>query len=144
MNVQGILKQKASTAVVTLEPGASVADAARVLSEKRIGAIVVSSDGATVEGIVSERDVVRELGRRGPSCMSDTIAQIMTANPTVCALSDKSDDLFGVMTAGRFRHLPVVENGALVGLISIGDVVAARLSQMAMENSALQGMIMGN
>ena len=144
MNVQGILKQKNSNVVMTLKPGATVAEAAKMLSEKRIGAVVVSDDGIAVSGILSERDIVRELGVRGPACMSDTIGKIMTKDPIGCGLQDSSDDVFAKMTTGRFRHLPVLDDGKMIGLISIGDVVAARLAEMAMENDALQGMIMGN
>lgn len=143
MLVSHILKSKSDDGVVTLQPGTTVAKLAEVLSERRIGAIVISQDGRVVQGIVSERDVVRELGRRGPACLTDAVESLMTAKVTTCGRSDSADQVLAVMTEGRFRHLPVVEAGQMVGLISIGDVVKARLAELAMENSALEGMIKG-
>lgn len=144
MRVHQILNSKSDNSVVTVAPGTSVEDAAKLLSERRIGAVIVSASGKTADGILSERDVVRELGKRGASCMADKVESIMTANPISCAMSEDSEDLFRKMTEGRFRHLPVVENGEMVGLISIGDVVKALLSTLSMEKDALQGMIMGH
>jgi CBS domain-containing protein len=143
MLVSHILKSKSDDGVVTLQPGTTVAKLAEVLSARRIGAIVISQDGRVVEGIVSERDVVRELGRRGPACLADRVESLMTAKVMTCARADSADQVLAVMTEGRFRHMPVVEEGHMVGLISIGDVVKARLSELAMENSALEGMIKG-
>jgi CBS domain-containing protein len=143
MLVSQILKSKSDDGVVTLPPGTSVGKVAETLSLRRIGAIVISKDGKKVAGIVSERDIVRELGRRGPACMSDTVDSIMTSKVTTCARTDKADDVLQRMTDGRFRHLPVVEAGQMVGLISIGDVVKARLSELSMEKDALEGMIKG-
>lgn len=143
MRVQQILKSKDSNDVITVEASSSVEDAAKLLSSRRIGAVIVSSDGETAHGILSERDIVRELGRKGAACMSQKVDTIMTANPVSCGLEDSSDDVFRKMTEGRFRHLPVVTEGKMVGLISIGDVVKALLSELEMEKDALQGMIMG-
>ncbi len=143
MLVNHILKLKSDDGVVTLPPGTTVAKLAEVLSTRRIGAIVVSQDGRVVAGIVSERDVVRELGRRGPACLTDTVESLMTTKVTTCARSDTADMVLATMTEGRFRHMPVVENGQMIGLISIGDVVKARLSELSMENVALEGMIKG-
>ncbi|MBI1171237.1 CBS domain-containing protein [bacterium] len=143
MLVSHILKSKSDDGVVTVAPGATVAQVAELLSSRRIGAIVVSHDGRAVEGIVSERDVVRELGRRGPACLTDRVESLMTARVTTCARNDTAHDVLTRMTEGRFRHLPVVEGGHMVGLISIGDVVKARLSELAMEKDALEGMIKG-
>jgi CBS domain-containing protein len=143
MLVSQILKSKSDDGVITMPPGTTVAHLAEMLSTRRIGAIVISRDGKRVDGIVSERDVVRELGRRGPACLGDTVEAIMTASVTICARDDRADDVLQRMTDGRFRHLPVVEAGQMVGLISIGDVVKARLSELAMENDALEGMIKG-
>lgn len=144
MLVHQILKSKADTGVMTLKPTATVSEAASLLSEKRIGTIVVSTSGTTPDGILSERDIVRELGKRGVGCMTDTVGDLMTPNPTTCAPNDSADRVLEMMTEGRFRHLPVVQDGAMIGLISIGDVVKARLSELAMEKSALEGMIMGH
>jgi CBS domain-containing protein len=143
MLVSQILKSKDDAGVVTLPPGTTVAKVAEMLSSRRIGAVVVSRDGKLVDGIVSERDVVRELGRRGPACLGDAVDGIMTAKVTTCTRDDRADDVLQRMTDGRFRHLPVVEAGLMVGLISIGDVVKARLSELSMEKDALEGMIKG-
>ena len=143
MLVSQILKTKSDDGVVTLPPGTTVAQLAEMLSSRRIGAVVISRDGKAVDGIVSERDVVRELGRRGPVCLGDTVETIMTARVTTCAREDRADDVLQRMTDGRFRHLPVVEAGQMIGLISIGDVVKARLAELSMEKDALEGMIKG-
>lgn len=143
MRVQQILQQKQTNTVETVRPGSTVEDAAKLLSSKRIGAVIVSADGERADGIVSERDIVRELGTKGAACMAQTVDSIMTRNPVTCGLEDRSDEIFRKMTEGRFRHLPVVDDGKMVGLISIGDVVKTQLSQLEMEKDALQGMIMG-
>ena len=143
MLVSQILKGKPTQGVITVAPGSSLSDAAALLSEKRIGAVVVSGDGETVEGILSERDIVRELGKRGPDCMADTVDSIMTRNVYGCKPADSADLILQTMTAKRFRHIPVMEGTRLVALISIGDVVAARLSELQLEKDALTGMIMG-
>lgn len=143
MLVSQILKSKSDDGVVTLPPGTTVAKLAETLSARRIGAVVISLDGKQVSGIVSERDVVRELGRRGPACLGDAVDGIMTARVTTCTSHDKADDVLQRMTDGRFRHLPVVEDGVMIGLISIGDVVKARLSDLEHEKDALEGMIKG-
>ena len=143
MLVSQILKSKSDDAVVTLPPGTTVAHIAEVMSSRRIGAVVISRDGKRVDGIVSERDIVRELGKRGPACLSDTAEHLMTAKVMICTRGDMANDVLQRMTDGRFRHLPVVEGDQMVGLISIGDVVKARLSELAMENDALEGMIKG-
>ena len=105
--------------------------------------MVVSSNGKTALGILSERDIVRELAKSGPDCLRTPIASIMTAEIVGCGLSDTSDGVLAAMTAGRFRHMPVVEAGEMVGLISIGDVVKAQLSELEMEKTALEDMIKG-
>ncbi|MEV8466738.1 CBS domain-containing protein [Fluviibacterium sp. DFM31] len=143
MRVHQILKSKSDDVVVTIKPGTSVEAAAQLLAEKRIGAVIVSEDGEVPAGILSERDIVRELGKRGASCMSDMVDDMMTADPISCTMNEDSSEVFQKMTEGRFRHLPVVEDGKMVGLISIGDVVKAQLSTLSMEKDALQGMIMG-
>jgi CBS domain-containing protein len=143
MLVSQILKSKRDDGVVFVPPGTTIGRAAEILSSRRIGALVISSDGKTLAGILSERDVVRELGRRGAACLGDTVETIMTARVTTCSRTDKADDVLARMTAGRFRHLPVIEDNHMVGLISIGDVVKARLDELAMEKDALEGMIKG-
>lgn len=143
MLVSQILKSKSDGGVITMPAGTTVAAIAEVLSSRRIGAIVISPDGKKLVGIVSERDVVREIGRRGPVCLNDPVETIMTAKVVSCSRGDQADDLMQKMTDGRFRHLPVIEGGELIGLISIGDVVKARLSELSMEKDALEGMIKG-
>ncbi len=143
MLVQQILAGKANTDVLTVRPDSLVSDAVKILSDKRIGTVVVSADGAAPDGILSERDIVRELGKRGPSCLDEAVSGMMTPRPITCGVGDSADEVLATMTEGRFRHLPVVRDGAMIGLISIGDVVKARLSELAMEKDALEGMIKG-
>jgi CBS domain-containing protein len=143
MLVSQIVRNKVGGGVVTLQPGATLQEAAKVLGEKRIGAVVISGDGTSVAGILSERDIVRELGRKGPSCLDQKVDTIMTRDVYGCAPDDHADLVLQTMTAKRFRHLPVMEGDKMVGLISIGDVVAARLSELQLEKDALTGMIMG-
>jgi CBS domain-containing protein len=144
MLVSHILKLKADDGVVTIGPEASVADAANMLSTRRIGSVVVSSDNKTALGILSERDIVREIGKRGAVCLTETVESMMTKKLVTCTSSDRADTILSKMTEGRFRHMPVVENGEMVGLVTLGDVVKARLSELSMEKDALQGMIMGH
>lgn len=143
MLVSQILKSKPTGGVITILPETSVADAVGVLSEKRIGALIVSQDGKTPVGIISERDIVRELGRRGLACMTDKVSALMTTDLVTCEGDCLTDEVLGRMSEGRFRHMPVMEAGAMIGLISIGDVVKARLDELSNENNALQDMIMG-
>ena len=144
MLVHQIVKSKSDDAVVTVVPGSSIASAAKVLAERRIGTVVISTDGIRAEGILSERDIVRELARKGGSILQDPVESHMTAKLVTCPREDKADDILSRMTEGRFRHMPVVEDGQLIGLITLGDVVKARLTELAMEKDALQGMIMGH
>ena len=144
MQVAQILKSKGTDGVVTVKPGTAISEVAAILAEKRIGTVIVSSDGATAEGILSERDIVRELAAHGAGCLSDAVDAYMTRKLVTCGRGDSADDVLGKMTEGRFRHMPVVEEGRMVGLITLGDVVKARLSELAMEKDALEGMIMGH
>ncbi len=144
MLVSQILKTKQLHDVVTVPPTLTVSEASRILSEKRIGTVVVSSDGKTADGILSERDIVREIGARGAGCLTYQVENLMTSKLVTCSSSDQADDVLKKMTDGRFRHMPVVEDGELRGLISLGDVVKAKLMELAMEKDALEGMIMGH
>ncbi len=144
MRVSQILKSKASNGVLTIGPDLPVSEAARLLSAKKIGSLVVTKDGTHAIGILSERDIVREIGKRGPGCLEDMVSDMMTRNPVTCTNGDTADEVLSRMTAGRFRHMPVVEGDEMVGLITLGDVVKARLSELAMEKDALEGMIMGH
>jgi CBS domain-containing protein len=145
MLVSQIIKSKAMEGVLTLTSEASVSDAAAIMSDKRIGTIVISDDGGkTAAGILSERDIVRNLGKMGAACMTQSVGEMMTKKLVTCSPSDGSDAVLATMTDGRFRHMPVIEDGILVGLISIGDAVKARLAELAMERDALEGMVMGH
>lgn len=143
MRIERILNDKGGD-VVTVTPGASVAEAAKLLSERRIGALIVCEKGQPPQGILSERDIVRELGQSGPGCLDREVSTMMTSSLKTCAPGDGLDDVLGLMTEGRFRHMPVMKDGSMVGLVSIGDVVKARLGELSMERDALQGMVMGH
>ncbi|UWQ16216.1 CBS domain-containing protein [Jannaschia sp. M317] len=144
MFVTQILAQKATKGVLTIDPTATIADAVAELSARRIGALVVSGDGRRAQGILSERDIVRELGKSGGEVLKRTVGDLMTRNLQTCAPGERSDGVLARMTDGRFRHMPVEEDGLLVGLISLGDVVKARLSEVSMEKDALEAMIGGH
>ena len=144
MQVLQILKTKKDDSVTTVAPGTSVAEVAEILSARRIGALIISRDGRHVDGIVSERDVVRELGRRGAGVLSLPVDDIMTKNAIGCTRTDTTAEVMERMSKGGFRHMPVMEGEEMVGLISIRDVIAARLSELHVEKEALTGMIMGN
>ena len=144
MTVQNILKSKNNDSVVTVKSGTLVSDAAKILAEKRIGTVVISDDGVSAQGILSERDIVRELAANGAACLNKPVDAYMTSKLVTCTRQDKADDILAQMTEGRFRHMPVVEDGKMVGLVTLGDVVKARLNEVAMERNALEGMIMGH
>ncbi|TVP71739.1 MAG: CBS domain-containing protein [Rhodobacteraceae bacterium] len=143
MLVSQIIRNKPQQGVTTLAPGTTLLDAAQLLAEKRIGAVVVSSDGHKVDGILSERDIVREIGKRGSGVLDVNVETVMTRNVFGCSPEDNADLVLQTMTQKRFRHLPVMQDGKMVALISIGDVVAARLAELELEKDALTGMIMG-
>ncbi|MGR3598992.1 MAG: CBS domain-containing protein [Heliomarina sp.] len=145
MLVQQILNSKATTGVLTVSPDAKVSEAAKVLADNRIGSVVVSADGGkTAAGILSERDIVRELAAHGKDCLDAPTKKYMTTKVVTCTSQTSAQELLSQMTEGRFRHMPVVEDGKLIGLVTIGDVVKAQLSELAMEKQALEGMIMGH
>lgn len=143
MNVTQMLKQKGSTKVETVEPHTTVAEAAAVLSERRIGAVVVRGPGGEIAGIVSERDIVRMLGRDGAAVLTQPVTSLMTARVETCTLRDTTSSVMERMSHGRFRHMPVVEGGQMVGLLSIGDVVKARIAEIEHDNQAMAGMLSG-
>ncbi|SDD78305.1 CBS domain-containing protein [Ruegeria marina] len=144
MLVQAILKSKASNEVVTVPASATVSEAAAILAEKRIGTVVVSDDGKTALGIFSERDIVRELAASGSGCLTQNVSAYMTVNVVTCTVDVTAQSVLAQMTEGRFRHMPVVEGDKLIGIVTLGDVVKAQLSELAMEKDALEGMIMGH
>lgn len=144
MIVQEILKAKQGIdGVLCLSPDAKVSEAVAIMAEKRIGTVVVSAGDNSPDGILSERDIVRAMGKSGAGCVDQAVSALMTPNPVTCSPADTGEQVLHAMTEGRFRHLPVVEDGKMVGLISIGDVVKARLAELAMERDALEGMIRG-
>lgn len=143
MTVTAILQQKGSRAVRTIRPDAAMSECVRLLAHHRIGALVVSSDGARVEGIISERDVVRVLAEQGASCLSRTVSSVMTVEVATCSAAERALDILTRMTEGRFRHMPVLRDGKLDAFLSIGDVVKYRLSEIEMEKAALEDMIKG-
>jgi CBS domain-containing protein len=142
MNVAGILRAK-GTSVVTIRSDATVAELVRGLRDARIGAMVVSDDGRAVDGIVSERDVVRGLAERGVSVLDAKVADVMTRQVVTCAANDSVKQLMSDMTRRRVRHLPVVQDGALIGIVSIGDVVKNRLEEMETEANVLREAYIG-
>lgn len=145
MLVQAILKSKATDGVVTVKPSATVSEASKILAEKRIGTVIVSDDGGqTAKGILSERDVVRELAASGSGCLNEPVSSYMTKELVTTTRQATVQDIMSRMTEGRFRHMPVVEDGKLIGIVTLGDVVKAQLAELAMEKDALQGMIMGH
>jgi CBS domain-containing protein len=140
MKIREVIAGKAIKDVVTIRPDATVRELLALLARHNIGAAVVSSDGTTVDGIVSERDIVRRLnGNEG--ALGDTVAQIMTSEVKTCDASSSLDDIRKTMTEGRFRHLPVCEDGNLVGVISIGDVVKAYIDQVEFERDQLDSYV---
>jgi CBS domain-containing protein len=142
--VYQILKSKSDGAVVTVKSGSLVSEAAKILSDRKIGTVVISQTGKDAKGILSERDIVRAIANSGASCLMDKVDTYMTSKLVTCSRDESADNVLKMMTEGRFRHMPVVEAGDMVGLITIGDVVKARLSELAMEKDALEGMIMGH
>jgi CBS domain-containing protein len=142
MNVESILKMKGSS-VVTVPPEAGLMETVEMLRTRKIGAVVVSGDGRTVDGILSERDVVRALGARGKAALDAPVRTAMTDTVVTCRRSDSVETVMSRMTEGRFRHVPVIEDGALAGMISIGDVVKARLEELSAEAEQLKEFIAG-
>ena len=141
MTIKTILQQKGSK-VFSVGPETTLGDVARELSERRIGAGVIL-DGERLIGILSERDVGRRVGKRGADALSETVGEVMTRKVEVCSMDDSIGSVMSRMTESRFRHMPVMDGDTMEGLISIGDVVKARLSELAMEKDALEGMIKG-
>jgi CBS domain-containing protein len=140
MRVSGILAAKGAT-VATVAPTATVGDAADQLRLRGVGALVVSADGRRVDGIVSERDLVRRLAERGALMLSEPVSAVMTASVRTCTPDDHVDELMRVMTEHRMRHLPVVVDGVLSGIVSIGDVVKWRVTELEDEARHLHDYI---
>lgn len=140
MTVKTILAAKGGE-VITIDPTATIAAAANLLSEHRIGALLVLGPDHRVAGILSERDIVRALAKQGPSALDESVSQVMTRKVVTCNPTDTIGDIMEQMTAGKFRHVPVLEQGRLVGIISVGDVVKQRLGEMERESAAMREYI---
>jgi CBS domain-containing protein len=140
MTVKAILSAK-GTDVLTIDPTTNVAAAAKLLAERKIGALVVTGPDRRVVGIVSERDIVQELAAHGAASLDLPLTDVMTRKVTTCTAADTICSVMERMTTGKFRHLPVVDQGRLVGIVSIGDVVKHRLQEMEHEQSALRDYI---
>jgi len=144
MTVRQILKAKPIHDILTITPDMTVAEAAGILSEKRIGALIVSKNGKSLDGMLSERDIVRELGKQGKDVLDRKVSELMTAKVITASPDLVASTVLQMMTEGRFRHLPVVEAGEMIGVISIGDVVKNRIDEVEAENTALTEMIVGH
>jgi CBS domain-containing protein len=142
MNVETILRNKGNR-VTTIRSDASIADAVQILRQYGIGALVVSDDGERVDGILSERDIVAALADDGALLLARPVAELMTRAVLTCSLQDTVAELMSEMTNRRIRHFPVVEDGKLCGMISIGDVVKNRLDEIEFEASSLRSFIAG-
>ena len=140
MTVKAILSRKGGD-VVTIAPTASLSEAVKLLAERRIGAIVVTGPDNRVAGILSERDIVRMMSERGHAALDDNVGSVMTRKVTTCTESDTIAVIMERMTEGKFRHMPVVDQGRLVGVISIGDVVKWRVGEYEREQEALREYI---
>jgi CBS domain-containing protein len=140
MTVRSILDSKGHN-VESIQPGAKLSDAVKLLGEKRIGAVLVLNMGGRIEGILSERDIVRVLSERGAGALEEPVSAVMTRKVVSCQSSDTVAALMEMMTIGKFRHLPVVEDGKVVGLISIGDIVKRRVQEYENEQEALRDYI---
>ena len=140
MLISDLLRRK-GVDVVTVTPETTVRELVALLTDRAIGAAVVSRDGVHVDGMVSERDVVTSLATRGAAVLSDHLELIMTREVHTCTLDAKVDDLMRLMTEQRVRHVPVVVDGTLRGLISIGDIVKKRMDELELERDALRGYI---
>ena len=139
MSVAELIRNKES-ALISVAPDTGVSDAAALLAEKRIGAVVVK-EGERLAGILSERDIVRALAVRGGGCLDQKVSSIMTSNVETCTPNETVESVMGRMTSGRFRHMPVVVEGKVTGIVSIGDLVKSRLSQLEMETESLKQYI---
>lgn len=140
MKISDVLRKKGS-AVITVAPDETIASLLTLLAQHNIGAVVVSPDGAEVVGIVSERDIVRHLVRRGAALLSASVAEIMTSDVYTSAPDDDVVDIAATMTDHRIRHIPVIVEGKLASIVSIGDIVKARMDQLAEERDHFEAYI---
>lgn len=136
MRISGLLRQKGQF-VATVAPDATVVDVLAGLAEHGVGALIVTEDAKRILGIVSERDIARALHREGAAALDRRVTEVMTAEVRTCAPDDTVDSLMALMTERRIRHVPVVIEGELAGIVSIGDVVKHRVHELEHENTAL-------
>jgi CBS domain-containing protein len=144
VNVKAILaakKRNLGGDIISIEPTADLAAATKVLSTHRIGAVLVRGAGGRIAGILSERDIVRALSEHGADALAQSVGQVMTRDVATCGEDDSVASIMERMTTGKFRHLPVVAEGELVGLISIGDVVKQRVEEIESESEAMRDYI---
>jgi CBS domain-containing protein len=140
MTVKAILSRKGND-VVTADPTTTLSEVVRILAARRIGAVVVTGADRRIVGILSERDVVRVLGDKGPAALDLPISEVMTRKVTTCSMRDTVAELMERMTEGKFRHVPVLDDGRLAGIVSIGDVVKWRVHEIEDESDALRDYI---
>jgi CBS domain-containing protein len=140
MKINDVIRGKSSNAVITITPDATVRDLLALLAEHNIGAVIVSADGTAVDGIVSERDVVRKLNGHD-EILDANVADIMTAVVQTCEPGQDVDQLMAIMTEHRIRHVPVLDEGELIAVVSIGDVVKSRISQLEFERDQLDSYV---
>jgi CBS domain-containing protein len=140
VTVKSILDSKGSD-VATIEPTADLASAVKLLAAHRIGALVVISPDQRIAGIISERDIIRVLADRGAAALEQAVGQVMTRKLVTCSRAETISNVMELMTAGKFRHLPVVEEGRLIGIVSIGDVVKHRVQAIEFESATLRDYI---
>jgi CBS domain-containing protein len=141
MTVSTILAEKGRD-IVTIDPGASLADTARLLAEKRIGAALILGADRRLVGIISERDIVQALAARGAAALDEPVSQTMTRKVETCNENETISSIMERMTKGKFRHVPVIDQGRLIGIVSIGDVVKHRLREMEHESAAMHDYIL--
>jgi len=136
MRVSKLLEQKGA-AVATIKGGATIAESVAELARHGIGALVVSADGEHIDGIVSERDIVRRLADRKAELLGDPVSSIMSTTVHTCSMDDDVETLMAIMTDRRIRHVPVVNDGVLAGVVSIGDVVKSRIGELEKDRNEL-------
>ena len=130
--------------MITLPPDVDLHQALATLAEHGIGAVVVSSDGSSVDGMLSERDIVRALARSGADVLNEQVSSVMSSRVSGCGRDNTADEIMATMTSSRFRHMPVLEDGQLVGIVSIGDVVKSRIDELEVKASNLEEYVTGS
>lgn len=143
MIISHVLSNKEKKTLITIKGDDLISDAAKLLSDNKIGALPVTSNGGKVEGILSERDIVKEIAIKGIAALSLKINDVMTRSVSTCTTKDTLKAVIEKMNKGRFRHMPVLENGEMIGFISISDLVLAHLNEVEYENAAMRGSVTG-